>query len=122
MYRGLRAAVDGDVTGAMERYQEAAATMTRLGLGRAGAGVFLFGRFAVLVTRDRAGEMTADLERVYNIPGLGAAVGEPYAVARAAAGRTAEARAAARAAAAAQPGRALAVPDRRARAGRCRAG
>jgi hypothetical protein len=95
MYRGLRAAVDGDVTGAMERYQEAAATMTRLGLARAGAGVFLFGRFAVLVTRDRAGEMTADLERVYNIPGLGAAVGEPYAIALAAAGRTAEARAAA---------------------------
>ncbi len=93
MYRGLRAAVDGDVTAALQRYQEAAATMTRLGLAPDGAGVFLFGRFAVLITQDRAGEMTADLERVYNIPGVGVAVGEPYAIALAAAGRVAEARA-----------------------------
>ena len=93
MYRGLRAAVDGDVTGAVQRYQEAAATMTRFGLARAGAGTALFGRFAVLVIQDRAGEMTADLERVYNVPGAGAVVAEPYAIALAAAGRVAEARA-----------------------------
>ncbi len=93
MYRALRASVDGDLTTAMERYQEAAATMTRLGLARAGAGVSLVGRFAVLVTQDRVGEMTADLERVYNVPGAGAVVGEMYALALAAAGRTAEARA-----------------------------
>ena len=95
MYRALRASVDGDLTTAMERYQEAAATMTRLGLARAGAGMSLVGRFAVLVTQDRVGEMTADLERVYNIPGAGAVVGEMYALALAAAGRTADARAAA---------------------------
>ena len=95
MYRALRASVDGDLTTAMERYQEAGATMTRLGLARAGAGMSLVGRFAVLVTQDRVGEMTADLERVYNVPGAGAVVGEMYALALAAAGRTAEARAAA---------------------------
>ena len=95
MYRALRASVDGDLTTAMERYQEAGATMTRLGLARAGAGMSLVGRFAVLVTQDRAGEMTADLERVYNVPGAGAVVGEMYALALATAGRTAEARAAA---------------------------
>ena len=95
MYRALRASVDGDLTTAMERYREAAATMTRLGLAQAGAGMSLVGRFAVLVTQDRVGEMTADLERVYNVPGAGAVVGEMYALALAAAGRTAEARAAA---------------------------
>jgi bifunctional ADP-heptose synthase (sugar kinase/adenylyltransferase) len=77
----------------MERYQEAAATMTRCGLARAGAGVSLVGRFAVLVTQDRVGEMTADLERVYDVPGAGAVVAEMYALALAAAGRVAEARA-----------------------------
>ena len=95
--------------------------MTRFGLARGGAGVGLFGRFAVLVTQDRASEMLADLERVYNIPDLGAAVGEMYALALAAAGRMAEARAVAGPAAAAHRAGALAVPDRRARAGRRRA-
>jgi len=116
MYRGQRAAVDGDPAGAIERYQEAAAAMTRFGLARAGAGVGSFGRFAVLVTQDRVADMLADLERVYQVPDAGG-WGEMYALALAAAGRTAEARAAA----AAHPAGALAVPDRRARAGRGRA-
>jgi hypothetical protein len=50
----------GDPAGAIERYQEAAATMTRSGLARAAAGVGPFGRFAMLVTQGRAAEMLAE--------------------------------------------------------------
>lgn len=59
MYRGLRAAVDGDPAGAIERYQEAAATMTRFGLARAAAAAHRAGALAVPDRRARAGRRRA---------------------------------------------------------------
>ena len=94
MYRALRAAVDGDLAGAADLYQQAAAGMERLGLWQQGAGVSILGRFSLLVMQDRMAEMTGELELICSIP-RGLLFAEHYALALAAAGRAAEARAAA---------------------------
>ena len=93
MYRGLRAAAHGDLADSAQRYQEAAAAMTRFGLERVGNGVLLFGQFAMLVMQDRVADLAGVLEQVSGIPGA-AMLADMYALALAASGRAAEARAA----------------------------
>ena len=67
-YRALRAALDGDLTGAAELYQQAAAAIDRLGLWWLAAGMSALGRFSLLVMQDRVGEMAGDLERAVQHP------------------------------------------------------
>ena len=56
----------------------------------------ILGRFALLVMQDRVAEMAGELESLSNgIPLAPTVLGEPYALALAASGRAAEARAAA---------------------------
>lgn len=95
MYRAMRAAVDGDLARAGELYRQAAAGMDRLGLGWQGPGVTILGRFAMLVMQDRVAEAAGELELPSRIPRAAAVFAEPYALALAASGRAAEARAAA---------------------------
>ena len=64
MYRAMRAALDGDLAGAGELYQQAAAGMDRLGLRQQGAGVSILGRFSLLVMQDRVAEMAGELELI----------------------------------------------------------
>jgi DNA-binding SARP family transcriptional activator len=92
IYRAMRAALNGDLTGAGELYQQAAAGMDRLGLWQHGAGLSILGRFVLLIMQDRVAEFAAELEPLYNHPRVAAAFSEPYALALAAAGRAAEAR------------------------------
>jgi len=90
IHRALRAAVDGDLTAAGELYQQAAAQLDGLGLWHHGAGVSIAGRFSVLIMQDRVAEMAAELEPLSSVSAMFL---EPYALALAAAGRAAEARA-----------------------------
>ena len=90
VHRARRAAVDGNMATAEQLYRQAAAELDRLGLWRHGAGVSVLGRFSLLIMQDRVGEMTSELEPLSS---MSAMFVEPYALALAAAGRTAEARA-----------------------------
>ena len=92
IYRALRAAVDGDLTAAGELYQQAAAQLDGLGLWQHGAGVSIVGRFSLLIMQDRVAEMAGELEPISSVSAMFL---EPYALALAASGRVAEARAAA---------------------------
>jgi DNA-binding SARP family transcriptional activator len=94
-YRALRAALNGDLTGAAELYQQAAAAIDRLGLWWLAAGMNALGRFSLLVMQDRVGEMAGDLEQLCSIPGVDVMWAEPCALALAASGRAAHARVAA---------------------------
>jgi hypothetical protein len=95
-YRAMRTALGGDLAAAGELYQQAAAELNRLGLWQHGAGVSILGRFALLVMQDRVTEIASELESLNNdIPLAPTVLGEPYALALAASGRAAEARAAA---------------------------
>ena len=96
IYRAMRTALDGDLTAAGALYQQAAARLNRLGLPEHGAGVSILGRFSLLVAQDRVADMLGELESLNNgIPLATTVLGEPYALALAASGRAAEARAAA---------------------------
>ena len=90
IHRALRAAIDGDMATAEQLYRQAAAEMDRLGLWQYGAGISLLGRFSLLIMQDRVAEMAGELEPPSS---MSADFLEPYALALAAAGRTAEARA-----------------------------
>jgi DNA-binding SARP family transcriptional activator len=93
MYRGLRAALDGDMTSADQFYQQAAAEIDRLGLWRQAVGVRVLGRFSGLVMRDQVSDMLGELESLCRRPGAKMMFAEPYALALAASGRAAQARA-----------------------------
>jgi DNA-binding SARP family transcriptional activator len=95
MYRAMRASLDGDLTSAEKLYRQAAAGLGRLGLGWQGSGVIILGRFALLVMQDRVAEIAGELEFPSSIPRAASVFAEPYALALAASGRAAEARAAA---------------------------
>ena len=90
IHRAQRAAVDGNMATAEQLYRQAAAELDRLGLWRHGAGVSILGRFSLLIMQDRVAEMASELEPVSS---LSAMFVEPYALALAASGRAAEARA-----------------------------
>jgi DNA-binding SARP family transcriptional activator len=90
IHRALRAAVDGDMATAEQLYRQAAAELDRLGLWQYGAGISLLGRFSLLIMQDRVAEMAGELEPPSS---MSADFLEPYALALAAVGRTAEARA-----------------------------
>ena len=92
-YRALRAALDDDLTAARELYQQAAAVMEKLGLRQHAAGQTILGRFSLLVMQDQVEDMADELKRLCSIPGAAALLSEPYALALAACGRTAQARA-----------------------------
>ena len=94
-YRALRASLDGNPTAATELYRQAAAGMNRLGLWHIGVGVSILGRFSLLVTQDRVAEIVGELASLCSIPRAAAVFSELYALALAASGRAAEARAAA---------------------------
>ena len=96
IYRAMRTALGGDLAAAGELYQQSAAGLNRLGLWQHGAGVSILGRFALLVMQDRVTEIASELESLNkDIPLASTVLGEPYALALAASGRAAEARAAA---------------------------
>jgi hypothetical protein len=82
--------VDGDLTAAGELYQQAAAQLDGLGLWQHGAGVSIAGRLSLLIMQDRVAEMAGELEPLSSVSAMFL---EPYALALAAAGRAAEARA-----------------------------
>jgi hypothetical protein len=90
IHRAQRAAVDGNMATAEQLYRQAAAELDRLGLWRHGAGVSILGRFSLLIMQDRVAEMASELEPVSS---MSAMFVEPYALALAASGRAAEARA-----------------------------
>jgi hypothetical protein len=89
----MRAALDRDPAGAGELYRQAAAGMERVGLAQQGAGMSILGRLALLVMQDRVAEMAGELEAVCRVPRAAAVFSEAYALALAASGRAAEARA-----------------------------
>ena len=93
MYRALRAALDGDLTGAGGLYQQAAAAIDRLGLWRQAVGMSTLGRFSLLVMQDQVADMVGELESLCSRPGAKVMFAEPYALALAASGRAAQARA-----------------------------
>jgi DNA-binding SARP family transcriptional activator len=90
LYHAMRCALDGDLTGAAERYQQAADLMDRCGPWQQGTAMSLLGRSTLLIMRDRMAELTTEL--VDNRPIIAAAFLELYALALAASGRTTEAR------------------------------
>jgi hypothetical protein len=67
--------------------------MERVGLSQQGAGVSILGRLAMLVMQDRVDEMAGELAAICSIPRAAAVFSEAYALALAASGRAAEARA-----------------------------
>jgi DNA-binding SARP family transcriptional activator len=89
VHRAQRAAVDGNMATAEQLYRQAAAELDQLGLQPDGAAVSLLGRFSLLAMQDRLGEMADELEPLSSMRAMFA---EPYALALAASGRTAEAR------------------------------
>ena len=90
VHRARRAAVDGNMATAELLYRQAAAELDRLGLWQHGAGISVLGRFSLLIMQDRVAEMTGELEPLSSMLAMFV---EPYALALAAAGRAAEARA-----------------------------
>ena len=90
IHRALRAAVDGNMATSEQLYRQAAAQLDGLGLWQHGAGLSIIGRFSLLIMQDRVAEMASELEPLSS---MSAIFVEPYALALAAAGRTAEARA-----------------------------
>ena len=92
-YRALRAMLDGDLTAAEDRYQHAGAQLDKLGMWQYGARLTSLGRFCLLLTQGRVGEIVDQLKPA-DFPPTGAhVISEPYALALAASRRTAEARA-----------------------------
>ena len=49
--------LDGDLTAAEDRYQQAAAQLDKLGMWQHGAGLTSLGRFCLLLMQDRVGEI-----------------------------------------------------------------
>ena len=92
VYRAMRAALDGDLTGAAELYQQAATAIDKFGLRRQAMGMSILGRFSVLIMVDRVADIADELERLCRIPGADVLFAESYALALAASGRAAQAR------------------------------
>ena len=92
-YRALRTALDGDLPAADDLYQRAAAHMDRLGAWQYGAFTSVMGRFCLNVLRGRTADSIGELELGLRHPLGSVLVAEPYALALAASGRVAEARA-----------------------------
>jgi DNA-binding SARP family transcriptional activator len=93
-YRAMRAGLDGDQTGAGEVYHQAAAGLDRLGLRGYGTGMSILGRFALLVIQDQVADIAIELEQHFLCyPRASAVFAGPYALALAASGRIAKARA-----------------------------
>jgi DNA-binding SARP family transcriptional activator len=98
IYRAMRVALGGDLTGAAEPYQQAAAAMDRLGLRSRAVGMSILGRFSLLLMQDRAAgmaDMAGELERLCSIPSAAVVWAEPHALALAISGRAGRARVAA---------------------------
>ena len=95
LYRAVRAALGGDLTGAAELYQQAAAATDRLGLRANAVGVSIMGRFSLLVMQDRVADMAGELEQLCSRPRANVMFSEPCALALAASGNIAQARVAA---------------------------
>jgi DNA-binding SARP family transcriptional activator len=96
IYRAMRAALRGDMNGAAELYQQVAAAMGRLGLPRLGAAMSIMGRFCMLAMQDWVtgmADMADEIERLRSTLGVDVVWAEPYALALAACGRVAQARA-----------------------------
>jgi DNA-binding SARP family transcriptional activator len=91
-YRAMRAALAGHAH-AVESYERAAAEMNQLGMWQHGAALSLMGRYCLLAAQDKLAEIVPELELLYSFPPWSGPTAEPYALALAAAGRVAEARA-----------------------------
>ena len=94
-YRALRTMLDGNLAAAEDLYQRAGAQLDRLGVWQSGTAMSRLGRFCLLLMQDRVAEITGELDRAYRDLHAPVYVAELYALALAASGRTAEARAAA---------------------------
>ena len=93
-YRAMRAGLDGDQAGATEVYHQAAAGLDRIGLRGYGTGMSILGRFALLVMHDQVADIAGELEQHFLCyPRASAVFAEPYALALAASGQIAKARA-----------------------------
>ena len=92
-YRALRAALDGDLPVAEKLYQQAADQMDQIGMSPGGAALNILGRFCLRITQNQAAEIASELEPIYSRPQGPAVFSEMYALALAASGRAAEARA-----------------------------
>ena len=93
-YRAMRAGLGGDQAGAEEAYHEAAADLDRIGLRGYAAGMSILARFAMLVMRDQVADITGELEQHFlRYPRASVLFAEPYALALAASGQVARARA-----------------------------
>jgi hypothetical protein len=93
VYRAMRAALDGDLTGAAGLYEQAAAAIDRLGMRGRAVGMSILGRFSVLVMGYRVADVAGELERLCSNPRARVVLAEPYALALAAAGAAGQARA-----------------------------
>jgi DNA-binding SARP family transcriptional activator len=92
LYRAFRTALDGGLAAAAELYQQAAAAVDRLGLGRQAVGMSILGRLCLLIMGDRVADIAGELEHLYSIPGADVVFAEAYALALAASGQAAQAR------------------------------
>ena len=93
-YRAMRAGLDGDQTGAEQTYHQAAAELDRIGLRGYATGMSILARFAMLVIQDQLADIASELEQHFLCyPRASAVFAEPYALALAASGQTAKARA-----------------------------
>jgi hypothetical protein len=93
VYRAMRAALDGDLTGAAGLYEQAAAAIDRLGMRGRAVGMSILGRFSVLVMGYRVADVAGELERLCSNPRARVVLAEPYALALVAAGAAGQARA-----------------------------
>ncbi len=86
LYQAMRTALDGDLTGAADRYQQAGDQLDRFGPRLQGTSMSIMGRSTLLIMRSRMAEMTSELGS------RPAPFREIYALALAASGRITEAR------------------------------
>jgi DNA-binding SARP family transcriptional activator len=92
-YRAMHAGLAADPAAAYELYQEAATQMDRFGMWAHGTGMGVLGRFCIRTMHERAAESIGELESFMRYPRAAGLFAWPYALALAASGRVAEARA-----------------------------
>jgi hypothetical protein len=90
MYRAMRTALAGDMAAAGELYEQAGGQIDALGLRWHAVGVSALGRSSLLIMQDRVAEVADELD---SHPGVSASFPALNALALAASGHTAEARA-----------------------------
>jgi hypothetical protein len=90
MYRAMRTGLDGDPSAATELYRQAAGRLDKLGLRRLAAGVNFVGRMSLLIMQEQLAEAAGELA---GYPEYLVGLLELQALALAAAGHVAEARA-----------------------------